>query len=191
MVQVLSKGANAPLTTTSVSVVITSSTPLDIAALLVTPAGKVRSDDDFIFFNQPNGPGVRLVPPSRLDCDLTAVPPDIDKIVFTGSVDGTGVATFAAVGGLAVSVRDGAGNELARFDPTDLSTETALVLAEFYRRQGAWKVRAVGQGYASGLAGIATDYGITVDETPPQPAPVAPSAPPAPSAPLWSAGVCS
>jgi tellurite resistance protein TerA len=83
---------------------------------------------------------------------------------------------------------------VARFDSTGASVETAFVLGEFYRRQGAWKFRAVGQGYSSGLEGLATDFGITVDEpqhaappaaparTPSATAPVAPPPPAAPTA---------
>ncbi|KPM57424.1 stress protein [Frankia sp. R43] len=193
MAQVLGKGANAALPATDLRVEISSSTPLDIAALLLTASGKVRGDADFVFFNQPAGPGVRLAPPSALEFTLTAVPADIDKVVVTGSLDGSGPQTFAAVRGLTVVVRDRGGQEIARFDPAGLSTETALVLVELYRRSGAWKVRAVGQGYASGLAGIATDFGITVDDPgtgntgsaapaasqAPPPPPPAPPAPPA------------
>ncbi|WP_239309536.1 MULTISPECIES: TerD family protein [unclassified Frankia] len=164
MAQVLSKGANASLPITEVRVEIISSTPLDIAALLVTASGKVRSDADFVFFNQPTGPGVRLLPPAALEFALAQVPADIDKVVITGSLDGSGPPAFATVERLQVVVRDPGGAELARFDPVGLTVETALILVELYRRQGAWKVRAVGQGYASGLAGIATDFGITVDE---------------------------
>ncbi|WP_462188982.1 TerD family protein [Frankia sp. CcWB2] len=165
MAQVLTKGGNAALPTTDVRVEIASSSPLDIAAILVTIHGKVRTDDDFVFFNQPTGPGVRLVPPSVLECTLAAVPPEIDKVVVTGSLDGSGPATFAALRGLSIVVRDARGGaEFARFDPSGLSSETALILVELYRRAGAWKVRAVGQGYASGLAGIAADFGITVDD---------------------------
>ncbi|CAM5735696.1 Tellurium resistance OS=Streptomyces tendae OX=1932 GN=F3L20_22320 PE=3 SV=1 [Streptomyces tendae] len=71
----------------------------------------------------------------------------------------------------------------ARFDSTGATTETAFVLGEFYRRQGAWKFRAVGQGYSSGLEGLATDYGITVDEPQHAAPPAAPAAPVAPLAP--------
>ncbi|MEX5636510.1 TerD family protein [Parafrankia sp. FMc2] len=193
MAQMLSKGANAALPTTDVRVEVSSSTPLDIAALLVTPSGKVRDDADFVFFNQPAGPGVRLAPPSALEFTLTAVPSDIDKVVVTGSLDGSGPLTFAGVRGLAVAVRDGRGQEIARFDPAGLSTETALVLVELYRRAGSWKVRAVGQGYASGLAGIATDFGIAVDDpgtagsgSPQSGPPPVPSAPPAAPPPVPS-----
>src|SRR5512135_2301586 len=192
MTQVLAKGANTALPSPSVTVAVTSVTPLDIAALLVTQTGKVRSDDDFVFYNQPSGPGVRLRPPSTLDLDLGAVPAVIDKVVLTASLDGSGPATFAQAGRIEVVVRDARGGEVARFVPDGLSTETALILAEVYRRQGAWKVRAVGQGYASGLAGIATDFGITVDDprpavAPPATRPASPPPPP-PSAPPASWG---
>ncbi|MBX6391473.1 MAG: TerD family protein, partial [Frankia sp.] len=178
MAQVLSKGANAPLPAPDVRVEISSSTALDIAALLLTPTGKVRSDADFVFFNQPTGPGVRLLPPSGLEFSLGAVPSGIDRIVVTGSIDPP--RTFAQVRGLSVTVRDSrAGAEIVRFDPTGLTSETALIMVELYRRAGAWKVRAVGQGYASGLAGIATDFGITVDDPGPSATPAAaPAAPP-------------
>ncbi len=186
MGQVLSKGSNAPLGVPQVIVEVSSSTLVDLAALLVTATGKVRNDEDFIFYNQPNGPGVRLRPPSTLDIDLGRVPPDIDKIVLTASLDGSGPPNFGSAGPLSVAVKGGAGEDLASFAPTGLGPETALLLVEVYRRQGAWKVRAVGQGYASGLAGIATDFGISVDDSPaPAAAPPPPSAPPppAPSAP--------
>ena len=180
MGQVLSKGANAPIPGPQAIVKVSSGTVVDLAALLVTASGKVRSDADFVFYNQPNGPGVQLQPPSTLQLSLQAVPPEIDKIVLTASLDGTGPATFGAAGQLSVSVTDGAGVELASFAPTGLGPEKALLLVEVYRRQGAWKVRAVGQGYASGLAGIATDFGITVDDAPaPPPQQYAPPPPPA------------
>ncbi|WP_344313530.1 TerD family protein [Fodinicola feengrottensis] len=178
----LTKGANTALPGAAVVITATASAALDIAALLVTATGKVRSDADFVFFNQPSAPGVTLQPPSTLRLDLGAVPAQIEKVVITATVDGTG--TFASVQGLAATVTDAGGAPVAHFVPTGLASETALVLVEVYRRQGAWKVRAVGQGYATGLAGIATDFGISVEESPaPPPAyhppAAAPSQPPA------------
>ncbi|MGH3738798.1 MAG: TerD family protein, partial [Micromonosporaceae bacterium] len=175
----LSKGANTGISAPGVVVGVAASAALDIAALLVTGTGKVRTDADFVFFNQPTGPGVRLRPPAELDVTFAQLPPEIERIVVTATVDGAG--TFATVNGLRATVRDQSGAELAGFTPTGLGTETALVVVELYRRQGAWKVRAVGQGYANGLGGIATDFGITVDDTPP--APPAPPTPPAPAPP--------
>ena len=108
-------------------------------------------------------------------------------VVLAASADG---GTFGQVPGLRVRVLDAAsGAEIARFDSEDATVETAFVLGELYRRQGGWKFRAIGQGYGSGLAGLATDFGISVDEpqqraaptpTAPAPPPPTPSAPPAP-----------
>lgn len=161
---------------------------VDASALLLA-AGKVRSDADFVFYNQavhasgavrhegkrPTGDAMT----DTLTVDLAAVEPAIETVVLAASADG---GSFGQVPGLHIRVLDAAGGaELARFDSTDATVETAFVLGELYRRQGEWKFRAVGQGYGSGLAGLATDYGISVDE--PQPVserPVAaPQAPPA------------
>lgn len=162
----LVKGANAPISAGEVLVEVSASTPVDVAALLLTTAGKVRSDSDFVFYNQPVGPGVTAQPPNRIRLVTRDVPPDIDKVVVTASLDGTGPKTWGTAGPLRVTLLDAAtGAALAAFTPTDLNTETALIACEIYRRQGTWKIRAVGQGYANGLAGIATDFGITVDDS--------------------------
>jgi stress response protein SCP2 len=174
-VQTLSKGANTALPPGPVSVRVTAAAPVDISALLVTEAGKVRSDDDFVFYNQPSARGVRY-DPAGVDVDPAQVEAAIDKVVVTASLDGRGPATFGALGGLRMDVAV-AGAPVAVFTPDGLGPETALLCVEIYRRGGAWKVRAVGQGYANGLGGIATDYGITVDDEPEQA--VAPVPPPA------------
>lgn len=117
-----------------------------------------------------------------------AVPADVHKIVVTASLDAPG-ASFAGTEPTA-TVRDAAtGGVIATFTPPRLGTETALVVVEVYRRGNAWKVRAVGQGYANGLGGIASDFGVDVAEpaapaaTPaPSPAPQAPPPEPAPQA---------
>ncbi|WP_327143335.1 TerD family protein [Nocardia sp. NBC_01327] len=174
----LTKGANAPIDTDEVVVEVTASAPVDVAALLLTAAGKVRSDNDFIFYNQPNGPGVTAQPPNTIRIATGQVPAEIDKVVVTASLDGSGPANWGTAGRLSVALIDPRRHTtLATFAPADLTTETALIAVELYRRQGVWKVRAVGQGYADGLAGIATDFGITVDDEP-QPLPQAAPAPP-------------
>ena len=147
---------------------VTAAAPVDVSALLVTAAGKVRSDADFVFYNQPTALGVRYRP-DGVDIDPTAVEAAVEKVVVTASLDGSGPTTFGALGGLRLDVTV-AGQPLATFEPDGLGAETALLCVEIYRRGGAWKVRAVGQGYANGLAGIAVDYGISVDEEPPAPA---------------------
>lgn len=174
--QTLSKGANAPLPSGPVSVRVTAAAPVDISALLVTASGKVRNDEDFVFYNQPSARGVRY-DPAGVDVDPAQVEDAIDKVVVTASLDGRGPTTFGALGGLRMDVAVG-GSPVAEFTPDGLGAETALLCVELYRRGGQWKVRAVGQGYANGLGGIATDYGTTVDD---DPAPAATA--PAPAAP--------
>ena len=185
--QTLSKGSNAPLPSDTVTVQVTCSSPLDVSALLVTPQGRVRNDDDMIFYNQPAGPGVAYRP-DGVTVIVGQVPAEIDKVVITASLDGSGPATFGAVGSLSAQVLDAAGSPQVEFVVTDLGSETALVCVEVYRRGDQWKVRAVGQGYAKGLAGIALDFGITVDDTPAPAAAVtpAPTAPAPPSTPRSS-----
>ncbi|MEV6107417.1 TerD family protein, partial [Streptomyces sp. NPDC051940] len=179
----MTPGSNLPLSAPRVAVDVTAPSRLDVSGLLLSEAGKVRSDDDFIFYNQPSGPGVTHSSSGAADTitvDTGAVPAGIERIVVTASLDS---GTFSGVEPTA-TVRDAAsGAVLATFTPPRLTTETALVVVEIYRRAGAWKVRAVGQGYANGLAGIATDFGVSVEEPAAAPAPQAPPAPMAPPAP--------
>ncbi|MFJ4712514.1 TerD family protein [Streptomyces sp. NPDC088785] len=187
----MTPGSNIPLTAQRVAVDVTAPVRLDVSGLLLTADGKVRSDDDFIFYNQPAGPGVTYTSgggtsPDSITVDTTAVPPGIEKIVVTASPDADG-QTFQGIEPTA-TVRDAAdGSVLATFTPPQLGTETALVIMEVYLRNGAWKARAVGQGYADGLAGIATDFGVSVEEpaapAAPAQAPAAPVAAPAPTTP--------
>lgn len=206
----LSKGANVPVPASAVRAVLDWSAgpgvpDVDVSALLLTSGGRVRSDDDFVFYNQPlhaSGAVSHLgkQPGSEsLDVRLGALGPDVERVALCASADG---GTFGQVPGLCLRLLDAvSGAELARFDIA-AATETALVGGELYRRDGGWKFRAVGQGYASGLAGLATDFGISVDEEPPAagpgprpvttpaPAPVpAPSFPPPvpPAPPSWPA----
>nr|QIY62035.1 TerD family protein [Streptomyces sp. RPA4-2] len=174
----MTPGSNIPLPVTRVTVDVAAPVRLDVSGLLLTADGKVRSDDDFIFYNQPTGPGVTYrsgggTSPDAITVDTTAVPPGIEKIVVTASPDAAG-QTFQGIEPTA-TIRNADDNAvLASFTPPQLGTETALVIVEVYLRNGAWKARAVGQGYANGLAGIATDFGVTVEE----PAPAAPPTPP-------------
>jgi tellurite resistance protein TerA len=204
----MQKGTNVPVAAASVRIELGwRSGPgvpdVDASALLLTSSGKVRSDGDFVFYNHPghasgavrhegkNPQGAAVT--DALSADLGRVEGDIDQIVIAASAEG---GSFGQVSGLHVRVLDAAGGaELARFDSTDATVETAFVLGELYRRQGGWKFRAVGQGYQSGLGGLATDFGISVDEpaptqtqtpTPTQvaaPAAPQPTAPPAPANP--------
>ncbi|UZJ34091.1 TerD family protein [Streptomyces endophytica] len=182
----MTPGSNLPLTAVRVAVDVTAPVRLDVSGLLLGADGKVRSDDDFVFYNQPTGPGVTYSAAAGGDTitvDTAAVPDAIEKIVVTASPDASG-ATFAGTEPTGTVRNADDGSLIATFTPPRLGTETALVVVEIYRRAGAWKVRAVGQGYADGLAGIATDFGVSVEEpAAPAAAPAAPSAPPAPPAP--------
>jgi tellurite resistance protein TerA len=186
------KGANVPVQLPAVRVELGwSSGPavpdVDASALLLV-SGKVRSNADFVFCHQPDhaSGAVRheAKSPRRnsvtdtLAVDLARVEPAVERIILAASAGG---GTFGQVPGLHVRVLDAVtGAEVARYDSADASVETAFVLGEFYRRQGSWKFRAVGQGYSTGLAGLATDFGISVDE--PNGPPAAPAPPKAASA---------
>ncbi|EPD57930.1 TerD family protein [Streptomyces sp. HGB0020] len=178
----MTPGSNIPLPTARVTVDVAAPVRLDVSGLLLTGDGKVRSDDDFIFYNQPSGPGVTYrsgggAAPDAIVVDTAAVPPGIEKIVVTASPDAQG-QTFQGIEPTA-TIRSADDNSvLATFTPPQLGAETALVVVEIYLRNGQWKARAVGQGYANGLAGIATDFGVTVEEPA---APAAPVAPPQPT----------
>jgi stress response protein SCP2 len=117
--------------------------------------------------------------PDSIEVDTAAVPAGIEKIVVTASIDGGGA--FAGTTPTATVRGADDGSVIATFAPTGLGPETALIVVEVYRRGGAWKVRAIGQGYADGLAGIAKDFGVSVDE-PAAPATAQPAAPAAPAA---------
>lgn len=174
----LIKGANAPLPSQHIRVELRSSgaKDADIQALLCGASGKVRSDDDFVFFNQPrhSSGAVQLTArtggtagPDVLEINIAAVESDIEKILVTGAVDG---GAFGQLGSFHIAVVDAdTGEQLFDFAITDATSETAMIFGEVYRRNGVWKFRAVGQGYASGLRGLATDYGITVDDEPAPP----------------------
>ncbi|MBA3524394.1 MAG: VWA domain-containing protein [Geodermatophilaceae bacterium] len=192
----LSKGANTSVPTVRVRTVLAwdGDADVDASALLLTDSGRVRSDADFVFYNQPSGASGAVAHRGKtragggfedaLTVDLAGLTPDIDRVALAASVDGT---TFGRVPGLHLRVLDdAAGTELARFDITDAAGERAFVFGELYRRQGGWKFRAVGQGWDSGLAGLASDFGISVDADPdpatPTPSPAsAPAAAPAPA----------
>lgn len=181
----LSKGQNGPLTVSDVVVSLELTTPADLSALLVKADGKVRSDADFVFFNQPVGPGVRLVPGqagqnSSLAVSLPQVPADIDQVRAVITLDDA-TSSFGRFAPPTARVSDATGNVLFEYRIEGLSSESIVIALELYRRQGSWKVRAVGQGYAGGFAALVTDHGVSVDDAPasasaPEPAPA-----PAPS----------
>ncbi|XUM04916.1 TerD family protein [Streptomyces venezuelae ATCC 10712] len=178
----MSKGANIGLATLSEdtgAVVVglswssaTGDGDADVSVLLVDSGGKVRGDGDFYFYNQPAAEdgSVQLlgkVPTEsgsedRISLDLTAIPEDVATIVVAASQYGG--ARFGDLDDLRMTVSDRSGEALLGFSIEDATIETAFIFGELYRRNDEWKFRAVGQGYETGLAGLATDFGIAVDE---------------------------
>ena len=183
MTSLLAKGQNGPIDVSDVVVSLELTTPADLSALLVKSDGKVRSDADFVFFNQPAGPGVKLVPGAHgqaasLAVSLGDVPADIDQVRAVITLDDAS-SRFGAFAPPTARVSDTSGAVLYEYRIEGLSTESIVIALELYRRQGTWKVRAVGQGYAGGFAALVTDHGVSVDDAPPPAAASAPSAPPA------------
>jgi tellurium resistance protein TerD len=149
---------------------------LDSSAIVCNAAGTVYSPQHFIFFNNlatPDGTvqhtgdnltGEGAGDDEQIRINLAALPADVDKIVFPVSIydADTRGQSFGQVRNAFIRVVNQAGDvEIARYDLSeDASTETAMVFGEVYRAGGDWKFRAVGQGYSSGLAGIARDFGV-------------------------------
>ncbi|MCX4766899.1 TerD domain-containing protein [Streptomyces sp. NBC_01275] len=174
----LGKGGNTALGTGPVTVeLFAEGDAVDLSALLVTAEGRVGSDDDLVFYNQPGAESdaVRHRPadaegPERIEVDPAALSADVDRVVLVASCDPDDAArTFREVKNAQVrAVQAGAEAVVFRLPPlTD--GERAVLLSELYRRGETWKLRAIGQGYADGLAGLATDFGIDVAEAEPEP----------------------
>ncbi|MEU6475429.1 TerD family protein [Streptomyces sp. NPDC047017] len=181
MTRAMLKGSNVPLEATTVRAVVRW-TPgqgvpdVDASALLLGPDGRVRSDEDFVFYNQPRHPsgkvwrlGKRRLAEALTDtiqADLRGVGPEVGRILLVASADGV---AFDRVPELSILVYDAAvadGEPLAGFDiKPETGRETAMLCGELYRRGEGWKFRALGDGYSNGLKGLATDFGISVDES--------------------------
>ncbi|MFF3962932.1 TerD family protein [Streptomyces griseorubiginosus] len=184
MTHAMLKGSNVPLDATTVRAVLRWAPgqgvpPVDASALLLGPDGRVRSDEDFVFYNQPRHPSGKVWllgkkrlaegPTDTIQTDLAGVESDISQILVVASAEG---ATFDQVRDLRILLYDASvadGEPLAYFDiKPETGAETALICGELYRRGEGWKFRATGEGYADGLQGLATDFGITVDESDPE-----------------------
>ncbi|MFZ3192156.1 MAG: TerD family protein [Moraxellaceae bacterium] len=151
---------------------------LDASAFLLNSSGKVRSDADFIFYNQlrsaegsvehtgDNRSGQGDGDDESVKVDLSRVPADVDKIVITVTIHDADARrqNFGQVANAFIRVvNDVTGQEVVRFDlAEDYSTETAMVFGELYRHNGEWKFRAVGQGYAGGLGAMCRQFGISI-----------------------------
>ncbi len=136
--------------------------PFDVSALITDDGRRVSGDADFVFYNQPSAPGARLggdtlvVDPAALRAGATRV-----TVAVSPEEPGTPLSALPAP---VLEVTGPGGRALASFRPPRLDRETVLLLAEIYRRGGDWKLRALGQGYADGLAGLARDFGVDVED---------------------------
>ena len=158
MVPDLPPGANVALPGAALGIVLGG--PFDLTALVLGASGTVAGDADMVFYNQPDAPGVRLRA-GRLTVVPAALRRAADRVVVVASPEEPG----GAVGVLPpMLLTDAHERPFARFQPPPMRRETVALLVEVYRRSGAWRVRAVGQGYADGLAGLARDYGVDVAE---------------------------
>lgn len=151
---------------------------LDAIAFLVNENGKVRADNDFIFFNNlkssdgsvvhngDNRTGEGHGDDETLSVDLSMVPADVSKVIFAVTIyDGqTRNQNFGQVANAYIRVSNNAGgSEIARYDLSeDSSTETAMIFGELYKHGSEWKFRAIGQGFAGGLGPLAASYGVAV-----------------------------
>ena len=151
---------------------------LDASAILCGATGQVLSDDNFVFFNNLRSPDGSVVhqgdnltgegegDDEQIVVNLGAVPAQVDKIVFPVSIYDAEARrqNFGQVRNAFIRIVNQADDaEIARYDLSeDASTETAMVFGEVYRHGSEWKFRAVGQGYATGLRGIAHDFGVNV-----------------------------
>ncbi|MFB8774353.1 CAP domain-containing protein [Streptomyces broussonetiae] len=153
-------GGNLPLPGGALTVRVPG--PFDVSALITDEGGRVGGDADFVFYNQPSAPGARLdggvltVEPSRLRAGAARV-----TVAVSPESPGTPLGTLPVP---VLQVTDARGRTVARFAPPRPDRETVLLLAEIYRRGDTWKLRAIGQGYADGLAGLARDFGVDVVE---------------------------
>ncbi|WP_329451924.1 TerD family protein [Streptomyces sp. NBC_01724] len=180
MTHAMLKGSNVPLDAPAVRAVLRwtpgAGVPdVDASALLLGTGGRVRSDEDFVFYNQPRHPSglVRRLPKrsaaegltDTIEADLGALDASVEQVVIAASSDG---AAFQQVRDLRILLYDAGsagGEPLAVFDVRpETGEETAIICGELYRRGDGWKFRAVGQGYPTGLVGLATAFGISVDE---------------------------
>ncbi len=182
----LTRGANAPVAASAVTLVLEwgSDREVDPQALLLAETGRIRSNDDFVFFNAPKHPSGAVILEdatagrATLSLVLDSIESAVTRVVIAGSVD---QGSFQDISDLTLTVR-GAGGELLRYPVRRSEAVTAMVLGEFYRRNGEWKFRAVGQGWESGLRGLAEEFGVEVDDgdQPPPPAQPLPAPDPGP-----------
>ncbi|MBY3155588.1 tellurium resistance protein [Rhizobium laguerreae] len=181
---ILTPGANAPVPSSNISTTITlrplAGVEVDVSAFLLKADGKVRDDGDMCFYGQPSAVGGNVVLADSYGgttvfrLNLAALDAAIEKVSLTATIHENKVR-FSSFPDINIEM-----SGLRATVPTEGKTETALILGEFYRRNGEWKFRCVGQGFEGGLAPLARHFGVVVDDTPAAPTPATPPPPVAP-----------
>lgn len=185
MTHAMLKGSNVPLEATAVRAVLRW-TPgqgvpdVDASALLLGADGRVRSDEDFVFYNQPRHPsgkvwrlgkkrvaqGLSEGLTDTIQTDMAGLDPAVSRVLLVASAENVAFEHVRALRILLYDAGAGEAEPLAYFDITpQTGAETALICGELYRRGDVWKFRALGEGYLNGLEGLAGDFGISVDES--------------------------
>ncbi len=162
----LGKGANAPVAGRRCTAVVTSgAVEVDVLTFQLGADGRVRSDGDVVFYNQPASPegAVQLAGPGTVTISLASVPPWVETVTIAAAVSGD-EPTVSLPQHIEVTLTTEV--EQFRCSATGLTTERAAVLAEFYRRNGAWKLRNVSAGWEQGTPTLLRHHGVTVDEAP-------------------------
>ncbi|WP_405573686.1 TerD family protein [Streptomyces phaeochromogenes] len=163
--QLLAKGANASLETESATVRITATgAPVDVCAVLLARDGKVRSDHDLVFYNHTHQDGVDAGS-DTITAALGLVPGSIHTIAVILGIDleAHPTAVFDEHTTWSADITQPSGTALSFEPPPFTAGERVAIAVELYRHESGWKARAVGQGYDTGLAGLAADYGIDVE----------------------------
>ncbi|MFE9052079.1 TerD family protein [Streptomyces rubiginosohelvolus] len=160
----LAKGGNAVLTAALCRVTLTSpTTGIDVSAVLLGQDGKVRGDDDLVFYNHSSQDGI-VLSGQTVVADLAAVPTTVDRVAVVASIDPELSATHFHATNTPHAVIECGSARITFAPPPLMNRETVVILVELYRRAGNWKARAVGQGWDTGLAGLASDFGIVVED---------------------------
>jgi tellurite resistance protein TerA len=187
----MQSGQNAPVSTAALTLTVTAepqanAPSLDLSLFLLDAAGRIIGDDGFIFYGNSSAPndGIELSPAElSARCEPARLREGVQRVIIALSIDAdvAGIRSFAQFSGIRLQVAGGE-TDLAFAIQTSGMQESALILGELYLRNGVWKLRALGQGFAGGLAPLASHYGVEIADTPaPSPAPAKPPPTPAPA----------
>jgi stress response protein SCP2 len=177
---VLRHGESEVLAVDNIEISVQLDAPADLSALLLTAWGKVRIDTDLIFYNQPSGPGIRLIAGVRDQADtlavtLSQIPAEIKQVRLVLGLDDQRRDRFGRHAMPLVDVFDSYGNPLYQFGMSGLTDESTVVVMDLIRAGSEWAVRAVGQGYPAGFEALIGEHGVAVDNSPHAAAPMPPA----------------